>query len=947
MGSSKKAKAKIDKFFMSAHYGVCLGADELREVVIKEKSAWAGRATDNTTLGISKENLFGGILKEGGVSGQIDVMFGRPTQKASSWLASKLGRTPDTAPGYRGMLSLVFRSGSRGFYWTASTPYLGALWARVARYPRSLDPQVSKIPRAPGLPVSIFFVLDDSGSMSSGNRLPTMKAAVNSALDLLPVGGTRVDVGGSTFNSRSASYPNASEAQLIAFRSWVNGLPASGGTSFDTGMQYAVDWFEGTRNDASLHRRIMVFLTDGEPTGNSDDVARATALHLINRQIPVDIYCANIDLSNTTAIGKIDNTPEDGLPVVTGDNPDALTNVLERALLGSAATFDANPANIIYECVTDTDWGLGWPVGSVDVASFQHAARVLYGERFGLSLIWAQSDTVEAFANDILDCIKGSLFTNPRNGKLTLRLIRDDYKVSDLRSLNPDNAKLTNFSRKSWGETVNEVKVTWTNPANESAETVYVQDLGNIAMQGAVISDAKNYHGVRRADLAQQLANRDLRQSSAALCSCEATVDRSYWDITPFDCVELTWPDYDLDAIVMRVVNVNYGATGSSAIKLSLVEDVFSLPEVTFVAPPPGEWVNPDTPPERLTDGRIFPAPAYMAAQAGLDIGNTAYPMASAGLLVGHPGGASLLDYVYEAEEPTPNGGKEWAPVGEPQDFMGVAKLPEGLTREAFSTVELSHVNGQAVEANSFLLIGSVSAPARELELALVTAVDEDTGVATLLRGALDTVPKEWPADTPVWIGSVDEFIPIQDEYVTGQTVVFRVGDESTGEYVTFSDTVLSRMTRPLRPANVKINGQGFSADDILATSTLNITWSHRNRTMEDVTVLPWTGSSVTPEAGTIYRVSADAYSISGTLLEADWLNVSVGLVDTYSVDLAGLEMPSGTAQLRFRVIATRDEEDSWQDFEITVNVLAPPTDLVLEWMDVHAPTGLTVEPLE
>lgn len=948
MGSSKP-KAKIDKFFMSAHYGVCLEADEVKQIQIKEKRVWQGRLLDNTTLNINNENLFGGILKEGGVSGRIDVMFGGPTQKVSAWLASKFGRTVDTSPGYRGILSLVFRgaTANRGFYWTASQPYLGAIWVTLARFPKALNPTISRVPRVGyNGPMSVFFVLDDSGSMA-GTRLASMKEAVNLVLDQLPYH-HRIDLGGATMNGRQLSFRNATAAQVEQFRQWVNDTPASGGTNFLTGMQPGVSWFNQTANDSALGRRLMFFITDGEPSSGSDDQAAAAAANLINRTIPVDIYAINIELANVNAIAKLDNTPEDGLPVVSGQTSDELAATLEAALAGA---YDANPAHIIYECATNPDWGLGWTSDSVDMESFLTAAQTLYNERFGLSLMWTQSTTVENFANEVLDCIKGSTFTNPRTGKLTLRLIRGDYDVDQLPILNPDNAKLRNFARKAWGETTNEMKVTWTNPDTEGGETVYAQDLGNIAMQGEVISDSKNFHGVRRADLAQRLANRELRQASAPLCSCEATIDRTMWDITPFDCVLLTWPEYGVYDLVMRVVDINYGATGSSAIRLSLIEDIFSLPEVTFVEPPSGEWINPDVPPGDITHGRVMPVPPYMAAQGGYSPGDLVYPDTLAALLVAAPEGSTSSDFTFEVEEPTPSGGLEWVQVGEPRSFLGTALLATAVPREEFTQVRLGSEVGQWAEVNSFLLIGPVDAPPEALEMALVTGVDEETGTLTLMRGVLDTVPAAWPAGTPVWVGTMDDYEPVPANLVAGQTFRVRVLGQSSGgqtsEPVVFSGVVNSRPSRPARPADVKVNGVGFNDVGILAGASLTFTWAHRNRLLEDVSVLSWTAASVPLEEDVTYKIESDAIDINGALIEENWLSVDVGVVDTHTLDLSDLDVPAGSSQLRFRVVAVRDAEDSWQNFNMLVDLVSAPSGLTAEYVDVFAPTGLNVEPLE
>src|SRR5690606_12901100 len=97
---------------------------------------------------------------------------------------------------------------------------------------------------------------------------------------------------------------------------------------------------------------------------------------------------------------------------------------------------------------------------------------------------------------------------------------------------------LLNFRRKLWGETTNEIVVTWTNPASEDEETITYQSLGNIAMQGEVVSEGRNYYGIRNVELANTVAARDIVSASYPLAMATVEVDRRQWDILPGDCVK-------------------------------------------------------------------------------------------------------------------------------------------------------------------------------------------------------------------------------------------------------------------------------------------------------------------------------------------------------------------------------------------------------------------------
>src|SRR5215217_4172328 len=62
---------------------------------------------------------------------------------------------------------------------------------------------------------------------------------------------------------------------------------------------------------------------------------------------------------------------------------------------------DANPIHIIYECMTETDWGMGAPTYHFNTALWESVATMIHTEGFGLSLKWTSQMTIEAFVSEI------------------------------------------------------------------------------------------------------------------------------------------------------------------------------------------------------------------------------------------------------------------------------------------------------------------------------------------------------------------------------------------------------------------------------------------------------------------------------------------------------------------------------------------------------------------
>lgn len=105
----KKPKTPIgSKYYLDKRDDICLGpVDKLTRIFFDgDKEAWSGNVTSNQTIIINQENLFGGIKKDGGVSGAIDVEFGYPNQPINTYMQA---RTDNKCPAYRGVTGMVYK----------------------------------------------------------------------------------------------------------------------------------------------------------------------------------------------------------------------------------------------------------------------------------------------------------------------------------------------------------------------------------------------------------------------------------------------------------------------------------------------------------------------------------------------------------------------------------------------------------------------------------------------------------------------------------------------------------------------------------------------------------------------------------------------------------------------------------------------------------------------
>lgn len=862
MGKGSKPKIEITYYYMSIHYGICAAADALLSLIIKEKPAWSGEASEMTDISISQRELFGGDKKEGGAIGSAYFLPGADDQVLPDELATRLGRANGAdCPGFRGLASVFFHrhDTTSGFYWTANTPYLPGVWAKVRRILTRADgsaqwyPEKAPIPVYGSEPGDPEFTFDD-------NTWRYLRDADAFTTDEF---------------SAEAFDDSGWATGLMPFGDEPSSLPTDAGFRSPPATEFAVT--------ECLHLRRTLTLDAAVTSITFDAFVNKAWQVWINGVSIFDEFNTHPDNQDTRVIdGSYFRVGDNTIYIRVRDIHFGAHDELAWMDLRTAtivAGSEMNPAHIIRECLTDTQWGMGTPTAAIDDVSFTAAADTLFDEQFGLSLMWTRQAAIQDFVREILDHIQGVIYVDPSTGLITIALIRDDYDAETLDTLTPDNADLKSFSRKLWGDIVNEIVVTWTNPENEQEETISVQDDSSIAIQGGqIISDSRNYYGVRHASLAKNLAMRDLRSAGQPLAAIEAEADRSQFALRPASVIKVTWPEYGLSELVMRVQSVDYGKPGDMAIKLSLVEDVYGLDIGSYDEPPSSAWVDPSAAPEPLEDVEIITLPLYFAqgTTVAAFVESPEYPEVLAGVLATDDSDDTFAYELWD-EVVQPNGDLEWQSITV-NNIIGRGVLADALEAEAESiNVLFDDITGQTSPiAGGFAIIGEDGETGNEIAL-----IDADNGEVygfDLARGVLDTIPRSWPAGTPVWF--VDSSTLFEDTQIhsAGETVSYKLLSRTSlglldlGDAPLESYTLTERPWLPNRPANVIAYGEAWSSEiaPIDATARpdpwVTVSWAIRNRLDEDTVILAWADASMTAESGQTTTIEVRA--VDGTLLD-------------------------------------------------------------------------------
>lgn len=519
---------------------------------------------------------------------------------------------------------------------------------------------------------------------------------------------------------------------------------------------------------------------------------------------------------------------------------------LAKAAIGQ----DMNPAHIIYECLTDNDWGMGYQSSDIDIPSFTIAADTLYNETFGLSILWDKQTDIQSFIKDILRHIDAALYVDRVTGTFTLKLIREDYTPSALVEFNEDSiVKVSDYACSTSTELINSVTVNYWDSTTGNTGSLTIQDPAMVQLQGSTISQTTQYGGVSNGALASRLASRDLRALSTPVLRCTITTTRLGATVKPGDAVKFTWPDYGISQAIMRVAMIDYGSAVDNTVKVQLIQDVFSLGAATYAAPPPTEWVPVSNPPQPVSNRIVIEAPYYsLVHHYGETLVNesiTNSPAVGRVFVSGaRPTGDSLnmdlmidsgAGYVDEANA----------------DFCAYAMCNGAISELQTSIPIMSTVDffSDMITIGSYGFIDN--------EIVEITSFSSST--LGIKRGCLDSVPSKHLSGAKFYLAG-NRYGISQTEYVAGEVPSVKlISKTGLGVLPLSSAPAIGvsfnyRAYRPYPPGAFAISGSYFPT--LVLDVPLTASWATRNRLSQTGSnLVDFTEGSITSEAGVTYEI--------------------------------------------------------------------------------------------
>jgi len=903
---AKKKKQTIGyKYFASGHFVLCHGPiDAITKISFQDKDAYLAEENTNKTVYINKPSLFGGDEQSGGVQGNVELLFGRADQQKNSTLQRICAKISGSFNGlisaYRGVCSVVFDN-----VYIGTAPNMPDSKWRVKRIHTRHDGELQWYDEK----AEILPPPQSDNPAYNFAQLNWEMTGKNGAFgdSKIPVG----DFGTSSFTIQSPNFPPETVFDIdLAITASVESREVIGGEKVG---EY--DWIrKGGAYASSSFNRYMIQISEPAETYYFNHGMSSDPYEDAERFARIKVRVKN-GATVTCICDPVDNAMAKGssLGFYQYMRFDA-ANGLDR---------DINPAHIVRDCLTNSVWGIGVSESNIDDFSFKKAADMLYSEKMGMSIKWTDSTSINEFVDNVKEHINAQLYLDRVTNKWKLYLIRDDYDVADLISLDESNIRNLDFERRTLAECVNSVTVTYWDRERGKDSTVTVQDIARIAQQGGVISQSIDYKGFTNSDLASRVALRDLKTLSSTLASVSFDVDESFsesWhEGMPF---KLSDDSYGLSEAVMRIRTIKRGDGVNNTVYVEAIEDSFSSPMQSVV-----EYVPPITSGDSTAKNAtaiVFEVPYIeLVEQYGQDEVDAKLSNYSdigyAGMAAIRPNNQHINASLYVDAGA---GYDERTTL----DFCPNASLKNdiGYMDSSFKLENVAEF--ELLEANHRIQVND--------EIMAFVSFDALTNVITVKRGCFDTVPQKHDAGSKVF--GWDNYSGIDDlEYLSGENVSLKALTLTGSDALELTEanvhslTLSSRAIRPYPPANVKINGEYWPEE---IETDLVVRWVDRNRLQETGGApLGFFSDGIGIESDTQTHLILS--QLDENQIELATSNANVTGATSYTMPISTMQADARFIRITLKTV--RDNYECLQPFEYTVELsqfFSAPYNLTVEF---------------
>ena len=554
---------------------------------------------------------------------------------------------------------------------------------------------------------------------------------------------------------------------------------------------------------------------------------------------------------------------------------------------------DLNPIHKIREIITD-DTAMNKPESDVNDTNFKKAADVLHQEKLGISWSVTEKSCLEAL-NEICGHIEAGIRMNRQTGLYEMVLFRDDWfgeneihtlPVNKIKSMNLDGAV-------SADELINKLNVSYYNrEAIKNSSFSIAENAAIRNLNGHENSEEVKFPYFMHQRNAAVVAQWKLRQMSTPVW--QGTLTTGFYEARKwnrYDLLKLEWPRKWVGTILVRIMKINLG-TGTD-VSIDFVEVVpysSNLSSSIVIDTPVETTPKPPMPALFKSFELSYLEAVQLNGQKAVDEALAYNPDAGyAAVIAKRPQTNSLNALMYT------DIGNDYERAGTIA-YSETAELDQNISRIDTAFIVKNAGDIDMVSVGTQITVNN--------EIMVYQAYDEETGVLTVKRGALDTIPQNHLTGSVLYFA--DDFITVDPtEYVIGETINVKTLTTTPSGILSLDDVdaqqveIQARAIRPYPPANVKINDQYYPQD---IETDLILTWVDRNRLQQTGgTPLSWFDSGVEIEIGTQTHLILTEYDENQIELATN--NVNVTASNMYTLPISSMQADTKTVEITLKTI--------------------------------------------
>lgn len=504
-----------------------------------------------------------------------------------------------------------------------------------------------------------------------------------------------------------------------------------------------------------------------------------------------------------------------------------------------------NPVHILYLMRTGSRFR-GWSRSLLDDAAWRAAADQCYEEQLGLCLEWVRSDSFQSFSDSVCAHAGAEIYDHRTTGLISIRMLRNDYVVADLPLFDEESGLLEIVEDDNAGndDVPSEMICKYDDAIDGKTKQVRAVNAAVAARTRGRSVEVVEYPGAPTASIAARLLQRDLRIKTSGLKRFEIVCDRRARNLNLADPIRIRSLKRGIGELVVRIGKIEDGTMVDGRITLTVIQDQFSLPVSSFVAVPPPGWLPPDRTPRAVTTSLLFEV-TYRDLCASIDSANLALVDESAAYLAAVAVAPTSMSTNY----------KLTTRVGGAGDFVDQGNAdwcPSALITTALGRTEMV-VNLSSMTRLDEVELGS--AAILNGEIVRIDALDIETGIATIGRACVDTIPGIHPAGSRIWFYEESTGTD-QSAYTLATSLQARLLTTTSSAELDpalagiETLTLVARQGRPYPPGQFQVNAENYP--DQVEGSVI-LTWAHRDRLTQADQLVDTTFGSVGPESGTSY----------------------------------------------------------------------------------------------